>query len=80
MNLQTNYRDTFIKYQNAERTKPILPPASMNVTNEDNRPFLGKSQTSIDFIRHTGHKPPKPAGCNSYVSDLNDQVLYPGPK
>lgn len=79
MNLHTNYRDTFVKFQNPERTKPILPQSSSDVVYESNRPFLNKSQTSLDFIRYPDHKPARPIAADYYMSNLNN-LLYPGAK
>lgn len=80
MALNTNYRDTFVKYQNFERQKAIVPKTNNEtVIFESHRPTLSKSQTSMDFIRYPNFQPPKPANCNPYISDLNNQI-YPGEK
>lgn len=77
MTLETNYRETFVKFKDPERTKLIVPKST--ITYEPRKPFLNKSQTSLDFVAYSNHKPPRAAECNPFVSNLNDQI-YPGLK
>ena len=78
MDMATNYRDTFVKHKNAERSQIIVPRADIVLNpNKNSAPSI--TQTKTDFVFHANHHPPKPADCNPFVSNLNKDI-YPGEK
>ena len=87
MDFETNYRKTFMQHPNFERAKTFLPTHNStlifnnNNNNDKNKKisFQSMTQTKSDFPIYPDHRPPKPADCNPYVSNLNEQ-LYPGNK
>lgn len=87
MNLGTNYRDSFVRFNSVERVKKIVPSNQMESVSlsvdgvAKPRPnfSLSKSQTKADYVHHFDHRPAKPADCNSFVSHLDEQI-YPGNK
>jgi hypothetical protein len=79
MELVTNYRDAFVKFDNAERAVNAKPGQNSNVisTNNKEEKKLNQTQNQIDFKPHLNHQPPKMANTNPFLSDL-DKQLYPG--
>ena len=78
MDFDTNYRGTFIKYNNPEMVKKILPQNDIVLNPNKNRtPNI--TQTKTDFVFYPNHQPPKQADCNPFASDLNRDI-YPGNK
>lgn len=81
IDMATNYRDTFVKFKNVERTKKILPNSQgVMVVKDLSKIKPGITQTHSDYVSYPNHHPPRPADCNPFNSDLNKQILYPGEK
>ena len=77
--MNTTNRNTYVKYPNAERTKPFDPNknAENNITNKQSlAPFQSTTQNRADFVVYHNFEPTKPANVNPYLSDL-DRQIYP---
>jgi len=78
MELATNYRDAYVKFENAEKAINAKPVQNANVLSTNNKQNpLNKTQNQVDFKPHLNHQPPKMANTNPFVSNL-DKQLYPG--
>jgi hypothetical protein len=80
MDLNTNYRDEYIKFKEIDRAKKVSPDShSSKIFSKDKIPILGVTQNKLDFKFYPDHRPPQPFDHDFYASDLNKH-LYPGEK
>ena len=80
MDLVTNYKTDFIKFENTGRTKKILSDNhSLQISNNFRPHFNGLTQNDIDFKSYPHHRPPIPSGFNPFNSNL-DKLLFPEKK
>lgn len=78
MEFGTNYKDTFVKYDHPERAYKISPiNHSKAILATSKSATKSITQTKSDFVRYHKYKPATPANCNTFNSNL-DQQIYPG--
>lgn len=78
MDLNSNYRETFVKFDDVERTKSINPETKSKIFSTGNtKPFSATTQSRSDYVLYLNHQRAHLADCNPYESNLNEQI-YPG--
>ena len=77
MDFNSNYRETFVKFNDVERAKLFNPENKSKIFSTPNKPFSATTQSRSDYVLYLNHQRAPLADCNPYESNLNEQI-YPG--
>ena len=78
MDLNSNYRETFVKYEDVERAKLFNPETKSKIFSNGSKPFSATTQSRSDYVVYLNHQRAPLADCNPYESNLNEERMQPG--